>query len=195
MCWPPLVGGTIPVFMHTCNFVFMILTPWPQLEGRLVKSRPRGACAGWGWLAPCPLPGWSLTQAPPAAGWAQAVRFGVAGGGGKGLSFGVHIWEPLAHSCRLSACLRMDLDRTEWEGLGGWFAPADRQTEIQTGAGGAGDSRAQQAGRRLGKRCLELSGHLSPVPDLRADRPTDPACSTLSRLRTKLERDSRTPQF
>lgn len=116
------------MFMYTCNFVFMILTPWPQLEGRLVKSRPGGACEGWGWLAPCPLPGWSLTQAPPAAGWAQAGRFGVRGGavhGGKGLSFGVHIWEPLAHSCRLSACLRMDLDRTEREGLGGWFAPAD----------------------------------------------------------------------
>lgn len=28
---------------------------------------------------------------------------------GKGLSVGLHIWEPLAHSCLLSACLWMDL--------------------------------------------------------------------------------------
>lgn len=44
---------------------------------------------------------------------------------GKGLSVSVHIWEPLAHSCRLSTCLRMDLDGTGRERLGGRFAPAD----------------------------------------------------------------------
>lgn len=138
------------MFMHTCNFVLMILTPWPQLEGRLVKSRPGGPCASWGWLAPCPLPGWSLTQAPPAAGWAEAGRFG--GGergrrpGGKGLSFGVHIWEPLAHSCRLSACLRMDLDRTGREGLGGWFAPADGNPDgSRRQPGPAGGKEAREA--------------------------------------------------
>lgn len=37
---------------------------------------------------------------------------------GKGLSVGLHIWEPLAHSCLLSACLWMDLYGTERDGTG-----------------------------------------------------------------------------
>lgn len=68
-------------------------------------------------------------------------------GGGveeKGLSVGVHIWEPLAHSCRLSACLRMDLDGTGREGRGGRFAPADGNPD------GSGRPPAQRAGRGRG---------------------------------------------
>lgn len=69
----------------------------------------------------------------------------------KGLSVGVHIWEPLAHSCPLSACLRMDLDGTG-QGRRGQAGGSHRRTEIQTGAR---DSPAQRAGRGLGSaaRC------------------------------------------
>lgn len=37
---------------------------------------------------------------------------------GNGLSVGLHIWEPLTHSCLLSACLWMDLDGTDRGGAG-----------------------------------------------------------------------------
>lgn len=82
------------------------------------------------------------------SGWKALVWGGVLGG--KGLSVGVHIWEPLAHSCPLSACLRMDLDGTGREGLGGRFAPVDGNPDESARAG---DSRAWRAGRGLGKRC------------------------------------------
>ena len=62
--------------------------------------------------------------------------------GEKGLSVGVHIWESLAHSCPLSACLRMDLAGTGREGLvrtGGRKSRRERET-------------AQRAGEGLGKR-------------------------------------------
>ena len=94
--------------------------------------------------------------------------------GGKGLSVGVHIWEPLAHSCPLSACLRMDLDGTGWEGLGGRFAPADGNPD------GSGRRPGPAGGKGPGEA---LPGRSSPVPpDLRAQRPADPAYPTSPRL-------------
>lgn len=44
---------------------------------------------------------------------------------GKGLSVGVYIWELLVYFCSLSVCLRMDLDGTGREGLGGRFVSVD----------------------------------------------------------------------
>lgn len=69
-------------------------------------------------------PSWS---GAPAAGWTLARRPFFGGGvGGEGLSVGVHIWEPLAHSCPL--CMFADgSGRDRAEGL----AP-HRRTEIQT---------------------------------------------------------------
>lgn len=77
---------------------------------------------------------------------------------GKGLSVGLHIWEPLAHSCLLSACLWMDLYGTERDGTG---------PEQEGGAGrvvstGGNPDRsrrrlsalAQRAGRAWGSLCL-----------------------------------------
>lgn len=56
--------------------------------------------------------------------------------GEKGLSVGVHIWESLAHSCPLSACLRMDLAGTGREGLvrtGGRKSRRERETARPSG--------------------------------------------------------------
>lgn len=66
-----------------------------------------------------------LGGAPYCWLWLKLEGLLGAGLGEKGLSVGVHIWEPLAHSYPLSACLRMDLDGTGREGLGGQFAPVD----------------------------------------------------------------------
>lgn len=134
------------MFMHTCIFVCMILPFWSQLEGRLLESRPGEACAGWGWLALSLLPGWSLLPRGCApCCWLGSGRKAERLGG-KGLSFRVHIWEPLAHSCRLSACLQIDLDGTGREGLGGRFATADENPDAsgrQPGpAGGKGPGEA-----------------------------------------------------
>lgn len=67
----------------------------------------------------------------------------------------------------------MDLDGTGREGLGGRFAPVDGnpdESERQPGLEG---------GQGLGEA---LPGHPSPVPNLRAEHPADPACPTLPRL-------------
>ena len=101
-----------------------------------------------------PLPSWSHPgQRPLLLVRLRLEGLGGGGGGrlgGKGLSVSVHIWEPLAHSCPLSACLRMDLDGTGREGLGGRFAPVDGNPGESARAR---DSRAWRAGRGLGKRC------------------------------------------
>lgn len=89
--------------------------------------------------------------------------------GGKGLSIGVHIWEPLAHSCPLSACLRMDLDGTGRAGLGGRFAPAD----------GNPDGSGRRPGPAGGKRPGEAPPWGALLRrDLRAERLADTACPT-----------------
>lgn len=51
--------------------------------------------------------------------WLLGLMEALGGGGcmeGNGLSGGLHIWEPLTHSCLLSACLWMNLDGTERDG-------------------------------------------------------------------------------
>lgn len=112
--------------------------------------------------------------------WAGCVE-------GKGLSGCLHIWEPLVHSCLLSACLWMDLYGTDWggqnrregrEGLGGWLAPA----EIQTGAG---DGSGPAGGKGLGK-------HSSALPSFPLRR-FDLTCATFLGRRAKPERDKQTP--
>lgn len=77
----------------------------------------------------------------------------VGGLGGKGLSVGVHIWEPLAHSCPLSACLRMDLDGTGREGPGGRFAPGGRKSRRERETGQPSPAQPSGRGRGLGTGC------------------------------------------
>lgn len=117
--------------------------------------------------------------APPAAGWAPAE--GLWGGlEEKGLSVGVHIWEPLAHSCRLSACLRMDLDGTGRAGRGGRFAPADGNPDAR------GRPPAQRAGRGRGGAARRCAGTF-PCAGPQGSAPRTPgwACLTSPRLGAK----------
>lgn len=92
--------------------------------------------------------------------------------GEKGLSVGVHIWEPLAHSCPLSACLRMDLDGTGREGLGGRFAPVD----------GNPDESERQRGLEGGKGPGKRGPSTLPQSQSRTSGPRSrrPACPTFA---------------
>lgn len=103
--------------MHAHLHAFSLHQPllWPPPAA----SRLGGACGGWRWAGAKPPPRPLLLAGLKLQGPGKGVL------GEKGLSVGVHIWEPLAHSCPLSACLRMDLDGTGREGRGGRFAPAD----------------------------------------------------------------------
>lgn len=80
---------------------------------------------------------------------------------GKGLSVGLHIWEPLAHSCLLSACLWMDLYGTERDGTG-------TEQEQEGGAGrvvstGGNPDRSRRRLSALAQRAGRAWGSTAPL--------------------------------
>ena len=104
--------------------------------------------------------------------------------GDKGLSVGEHIGEPLAHSCPLSACLRMDLAGTGREGLvrtGGRKSRRERETARPSGREGAWGS----VTRTLSPRATGPQGTVSCRPCLSYFKQAGGP---------KLERDNEIPQ-
>lgn len=114
---------------------------------------------------------------------------GAADVEGNGLSGGLHIWEPLTHSCLLSACLWMNLDGTERDGEGGG-GRVILKAEIQTGAG---DCSSPAGGKSLGKRCSPLLSFLHSS-DLWPELPRDLTCAIFQGRRSGArERQAETP--